>query len=87
VCSCSDTGTATAPKSPEQMAGVWVGSRLLRFQEEQKKNRWLLRELQMCTARLRAFLATLPCTSICGMNVLLGYELVGGVWWDNNTLR
>lgn len=30
------------------MAGMWVGSGLLRFQEEQKENRWLLRELQMC---------------------------------------
>lgn len=49
MCSCSHTGTATAPKSPKQMAGAWVGSGLLRFQEEQKQNRWLLGELQMRT--------------------------------------
>lgn len=36
---------------------------------------------------LCAFLATLPCTSIWGMNMLEGYWLVGGVWWDKNTLR
>lgn len=38
-------------------------------------------------AWLCAFLATLPCTSIWGMNMLERYRLVGGMWWDNNTLR
>ena len=41
-----------------------------------------------CTrARLHACLATLCCTSIWDMNTLEGYQLVGGMWWDNNTLR
>lgn len=44
--SCSHTGTATAPKSPKQMVGAWVGSGLLRFQEEQRENRGLLGELK-----------------------------------------
>lgn len=31
------------------MAGAWAGSGLLRFQEEQRENRWLSGELQMRT--------------------------------------
>lgn len=38
-------------------------------------------------AWLRTCLATLCCTSIWAMNTLEGYQLVGGMWWDNNTLR
>jgi len=41
-----------------------------------------------CTrTRLRVCLATLCCTSIWDTNTLEGYQLVGGMWWDNNTLR
>lgn len=49
ACSCSHEGAAMAAKSPKQMAGVWVWSGLLRFQEEQRQNCWLLGELQMHT--------------------------------------
>lgn len=38
------------------MAGAWVGNGLLRFQQEQKESRCLLRELQMHTGTaLRIF--------------------------------
>lgn len=55
------------------MAGVWVGSGLLRFQEEQRENCWLLGELQMPMGTvLRVFSHPL-------LHKHMGHEHSGGV--------
>lgn len=85
VCSCSHMGENHHQKawSRWQARGWGVDCRVSR---SNKGEHWLL-EPQMCRDEPSLVFTPLCCTSPWDTNTLEGCQPVGGVCWDNNTLR